>query len=116
MVKVRIYITKSFPFNLFLVKKGTKLHQQLELELQKQPLELFCKNGVLKKFAKFTGMHLCQSLVFYKSDFIKKEALAKVLSRGFCEGFLTAFLTEHLWTTVYVANKPVLLFSDYNII
>ena len=35
MVKVKIYITKFFPFNIFLIKKGTKLHQQLELELQK---------------------------------------------------------------------------------
>ena len=112
MVKVRIHITKSFPFNLFLVKKGTKLHQQLELELQKQPLELFCKNGVLKKFAKFTGKHLCQSLVFYKGDFIKKETLAKVLSSEFCQTFMNAFLTEHLWTTASASNKPVLLFSD----
>ena len=24
--------------------------------------ELFCKKGVLKNFAKFTGKHLCQSL------------------------------------------------------
>ena len=26
--------------------------------------EVFCKNGALRNFAKFTGMHLCQSLVF----------------------------------------------------
>ena len=26
--------------------------------------EMFCKNGVLKIFAKFTGKHLCQSLIF----------------------------------------------------
>ena len=26
--------------------------------------EMFCKNGVLKIFAKFTGKHLCQSLFF----------------------------------------------------
>ena len=25
---------------------------------------VFCKRGVLKKFAKFTGKHLCQSLFF----------------------------------------------------
>ena len=106
MVKAKIYITKSFPFNIFLIKKGTKLHQ---------PLELFCKTVVLKKFAKFTGKHLCQSLVFHKGDFIKKETLAKVLSSEFCEIFMNAFLTEHLWTTAFAANKPVLLFSDYNI-
>ena len=26
--------------------------------------EIFCKKGVLKNFAKFTGKHLCQCLVF----------------------------------------------------
>ena len=29
-------------------------------------LEVFCKNGVLKNFAKFTGKHLCQILFFNK--------------------------------------------------
>ena len=27
-------------------------------------LEVFCKKGVLRNFAKFTGKHLCQSLFF----------------------------------------------------
>ena len=31
--------------------------------LQKQPPEIFYKKGVLKDFAKFTGKHLCQSLI-----------------------------------------------------
>ena len=30
--------------------------------LQKQPLEVLCKYGVFKNFAKFNGKHLCQSL------------------------------------------------------
>ena len=28
--------------------------------------EVFCKKGVLRDFAKFTGKHLCQSLFFSK--------------------------------------------------
>ena len=28
--------------------------------------EVFCKNGVLKNFAKFTGKHLCQGLFLIK--------------------------------------------------
>ena len=32
-------------------------------EVQKQPPEMFCKIGVLKNFAKFTGKHLCQRLL-----------------------------------------------------
>ena len=33
---------------------------------QKQPPEVFCKKGVLRNFAYFTGKHLCQSLFFNK--------------------------------------------------
>ena len=52
--------------------------------------EVFCKKGVLKKFAKFSGKHLCQSLFFNKvaggaCNFIKKETLAQVFSCEFCK-------------------------------
>ena len=30
--------------------------------------EVFCKKGVLRNFAKFTGKHLCQSLFFNKVE------------------------------------------------
>ena len=51
------------------------------------------KKGVLRNFAKFTGKHLCQSLLFNKvaglrpkaCNFIKKEILEQVLSCEFCE-------------------------------
>ena len=33
---------------------------------QKQPPKVFCKKGVLRTFAKFTGNHLCQVLFFNK--------------------------------------------------
>ena len=32
--------------------------------IQKQPLDVFCKKGVLKNFAEFTGIHL--SFLFNK--------------------------------------------------
>ena len=32
--------------------------------LEKQPPEVFCRKGVLRNFAKFTGKHPCQSLFF----------------------------------------------------
>ena len=44
--------------------------------------EVFCEKGLLRKFAKFTGKHLCQSLFFNKvagPNFIKKETLAQVV-------------------------------------
>ena len=43
-------------------------------------LELSCKKGALKNFARFTGKHLCQSLFFNKVAGLrpakKKENLA----------------------------------------
>ena len=41
------------------------------------------KKCVLRNFAKFTGKHLCQSLL--ACNFIKKETLAQVFSCEFCE-------------------------------
>ena len=43
--------------------------------------------GVLKKFAKFTEKHLCQSLFFNKIAGIKKETLAEMFSCEFSEIF-----------------------------
>ena len=47
-------------------------------------LEVFCKKGVFKNFAKFTGKHMCRSLFFNKVtgiawNFIKKKTLAGTL-------------------------------------
>ena len=48
---------------------------------------------VLKNFAKFTGIHLCQSLYFNKSrSCIRKETPAQVFSCEFCKIFRTNFL------------------------
>ena len=45
--------------------RNKSLHQKCQLlTVQKQPPEVFCKKGVLRNFAKFTGKHLCQSLSF----------------------------------------------------
>ena len=44
---------------------------------------VFSATGVLKKFAKLAGKHLCQSLLACK--FIKKETVAQVFSCEFCE-------------------------------
>ena len=52
--------------------------------------EVFCKKGVLRSFAKFTGKHFCQSLFF------KKETLAQVFSCEFCEISKNTFPYRHL--------------------
>ena len=53
--------------------------------------EVFCRKGVLRNFAKFTGKHLCQSFFFNKvsglrpATLLKKENLAQVFSCEFCK-------------------------------
>ena len=49
--------------------------------------EVFCKKGVLRNIAKFTGKHLCQSLFFNKVAGLRPdtESLAQVFSCEFCE-------------------------------
>ena len=39
-----------------------------ELNLQKQPPEIFYRKGVRKNLAKFTGKHLCQRLFTKAAD------------------------------------------------
>ena len=48
-------------------KCGAKYYTQVMLGLPNQKScrqEMFCKRGVLKNFAKFTGKYLCQELFF----------------------------------------------------
>ena len=53
--------------------------------------EVFCRKDVLRNFANFTWKHLYQSLFFNKvpglSLFFKKETLAQVFFRKFCDIF-----------------------------
>ena len=61
--------------------------------------QVFCKNGVLKNFAKFTGKYICQSLFFNK---IADMRPATLLKRGSWQRYFTKFLQapifiEHLW-------------------
>ena len=60
--------------------------------------EGFCKRGVLKHFAKFTGKHLCQSTWACRpATLFKKMTLVQVFSCEFCEISKTPFSIEHLW-------------------
>ena len=49
--------------------------------------DVFCKKGVLRNFAKFTGKHLCQSLFFNKVVGLRpaKGCLAQVFPCEFCK-------------------------------
>ena len=54
----RHYVSMCKPFSYI-----TPLHY---MTLQKQSSGALCKKGVPKNFTKFTGKHLCQSLLFDK--------------------------------------------------
>ena len=63
--------------------------------------EVFCKNGVLRNFAKFTGKHLCQSLFFNKvaglrpTTLLKKRLWHRCFPVNFTKFLRTPFHTEH---------------------
>ena len=63
--------------------------------------EEFCKKGVLRNFAKFTGKHLCQGLFFNKvakaCNLLKKSLRHRCFPVNFAKFPRTPFFTEHLW-------------------
>ena len=72
------------------------------------PPEVFCKKGVPKSFAKFTGKHQYQFLFFNK-----KETLARMFSSEFCKTSQVTFFNEHLRETLSLALLTnILLVSD----
>ena len=56
-----------------------------DIQIEKQPPEIFYKKGVLTNFIKFTRKHLCQSLFF------KTKNLTQLFSCKFCEFFKNTF-------------------------
>ena len=82
--------------------------------------EVFCKKGVLRNFAKFTGKHLCQSLFFNKVaglrcfpvNFVKflKTPLLQITSGRL---FLLFYKLKHnIW---HVEHKKIYYNGDANL-
>ena len=65
--------------------------------------EMLCKKGVLRKFAKFTGQHLCQSLFFNKfaglrpATLLKKRPWHRWFPVNFVKFLRTPFFKEDFW-------------------
>ena len=58
--------------------------------------EVFCKTGVLKNFAKFTGEHLCWGLFFNNATGLSPATLLKrTLRHGCFPANLAEFLRIH---------------------
>ena len=66
--------TYKFNFKEQLLHIEQRLVMHLWIVLQKQPPQVFCVKGVLRKFAKFTRKHLCQSHVFNKVAGLKPQS------------------------------------------
>ena len=97
----------------------TFLIESYEVVVQK----VFCKQGVLRNFAKFTGKHLCYSLFCNKvagprvATLLKKETLAQCFPVNFAKFLRTTFYIEHLWWLLLsvfttIAAVSSLLFSQ----
>ena len=74
--------------------------------VQKQLPEVFCKKGVFKNLANFTGKHLCWSLFLIKLLQIGPESLLKLDSNmEICEIFKNTYFEEHLPTDSLLGKK-----------
>ena len=70
------------------------------VEGQKQPPEVFCKKGILKNFANFTGKQLCWSLILIKlqasgQQLYKKETPTQLFCYENYETFKNIYFKEH---------------------
>ena len=71
-------------------------------KIRSSRLEEFCKKSVLRNFAKFTGKHLCQSLIFNKvaglrpGTLLKKRLWHSCFLVNFAKFLGAPFFTEHL--------------------
>ena len=78
-------------------------------QFQKQPPKVFCKKGVLKNFAHFTGKHLCWSLfliqlqVFRPATLLKRDSNAGAFLRNL-KIFKSTYFEEYLRTTASVVS------------
>ena len=81
-------------------------------DIQKQPPGVFYNKGVLRNFIKFTGKHLCQSLILIKLqaeayNFIKKETLAQLFPCEFCEIYKNTSFQNTGRLLLDIHKKPV---------
>ena len=64
-------------FNCFSNPQIGQIRQSVPRSLRSNRQDVFYEKGVLKNLAKFTGKHLCQSLLFNKVSGLKSATLFK---------------------------------------
>ena len=78
--------------------KNNRLATQIILTHGSSEPEVFCKKGVLKTFAKFTGKHLCQSLFLNTgpATLLKRRLWHSCFPVKFAELLRKCLFMEHL--------------------
>ena len=103
------YLIKN---NIFLLANFVSILRRRKI-VQKQPPKVFCKKVALKNFAKLSGQHLSQSLLFNKVAGLSYQLYLKKIWHKCLpvnsEQFLrTPFYTEHLrWLLLKVKIFPL---------
>ena len=103
-----IFAKKAYKQRRVKIKNNTEILQNGNATLRSSRPEVFCKNGVLRNFAKFTGKYLYQSLFlnkvaglrkFLRTHFLRPPTLLKKRSFpvNFVEFLRTPFFIEQLW-------------------
>ena len=83
---------------------------------------MFCKKGVLRNFAKFTGKHLRQSLFFNKVEgfrpatLLKKRLWHRCFPVNFVKFLRAPFFIDHLWTTASAIDTLINCFQSHECI
>ena len=88
--------TYCWPSQRFLLR--TPSPSKIRLKPQKQQLELFCKKGVLRNFANFTGKHLCWSFFLIELQEVCSFIKLRLRQRRFPEEFTKFLRTRNLKT------------------
>ena len=104
-----LIILPTITFTVF----NYRFNRSILQNIQKRSSKEFCKKGILRNFAKFTGKYLCQSLFFNKGAGLRpatllKKTMVQVFSREFC-GISKNTLS---YRTPLVAQNLILLADD----
>ena len=89
---------RNFDFYLILISGKLRFLNIKNMfhEYRSSSPEMFCKNGILKSFAKFTRKHLCRSLILKKKTVVFKLTKKRLRSRCFSVSFAKFLRTSVL--------------------
>ena len=103
---LKVHTFKHELSNHFIPKQWGKVN-----DYRSSRAEVFCKKGILRNFAKFTGKHLCQSLFLKKivgprpAILLKRRLWHRYFPANFAKFLRTPFLTEHLqWLLLWLVD------------